>query len=192
MRRTEEIYREILFQSVENKKRTLTQSELASGLNVSLSVVNLALKPLKRMNAISVKKRGFDIIDSKKILFYWASIRNLEKDIIYKIRVDKPVRKIESEMPSGIVYTACSAYKFFFKDVPADYSEVYVYSDDIKEIEKRFPQNSNAPNLFVLKKDKNMKKITLAQMFVDLWNMKEWYAKDFLKALEVHLNGILE
>ena len=187
MKRIEEVYREMLFQSMEKNNSTLTQSYLANTLNVSLSIVNLALKPLRNMNAIKIKKRSFDIIDKKKILYYWASIRNLEKDIIYKTRVEKPVRKIESEMPSDIIYAAYSAYKFKFKDVPADYSEVYIYSDNSKEIQKRFPKNNNTPNLFVLKKDKNMETVTIANIFVDLWNLKEWYAKDFLTALEKRL-----
>ncbi|MBW2984133.1 hypothetical protein KY361_03405 [Candidatus Woesearchaeota archaeon] len=192
MKRIEEVYRELLFQSIEKKNSSMTQSYLAKALGMSLSVVNLALKPLSNMNAIKIKQRSFDVIDKKKILFYWASIRNIEKDIIYKTRVEKPVKKIESEMPSDVVYAAYSAYKFKFNDVPADYSEVYVYSDDLKEIEKRFPKNDKTPNLFVLKKDKNMKKATIALIFIDLWNLKEWYAKDFLKAMEERLNGILE
>ena len=96
------------------------------------------------MNAIRINQRSLDIIDKKKILYYWASIRNLEKDIVYKTRVEKPIRKIESEMPEDAIYAAYSAYKFKFKDVPADYSEVYVYSNDLKEIEKRFSKNNNA------------------------------------------------
>ena len=144
------------------------------------------------MGAVRINQRNFDVIDKKKILYYWASARNIEKDIVYKTRVEKKISKIESEMPSNVTYGAYSAYKFRFKDVPADYSEVYVYSDDIEEIEKRFPKNNKQPNLFVLKKDTNMKEITVAQIFVDLWNLKEWYAKDFLKAMEKKINGLLE
>ena len=95
-------------------------------------------------------------------------------------------------MPDDAVYACYSAYKFKFKDVPADYSEVYAYSNNLKEIEKRFPKNDKAQNLFVLKKDDNMKEITMAQIFVDLWNMKEWYAKEFLKGMEERINGLLE
>ena len=192
MKRIEEILREILFQSMEKKNSTLTQSYLAKALNISLSIVNLALNPLKRMNAIKVSQRSFKVIDKRKILYYWASIRNLEKDIIYSTRVDKPVRQIESEMPSDAAYTAYSGYKFMFKDTPSDYSEVYVYSDNMEEITRRFPKNNKTPNLFIIKKDKNMKQVTTAQLFVDLWNLKEWYAKDFLKAMEAKLNGLLE
>ena len=192
MKRIEEVYREMLFQSMEKNNNTLTQSYLAKALNVSLSIVNLALKPLRKMNAIRIKKRSFDITDKRKILYYWASIRNLEKDIVYKTRVEKPVRKIEAEMPSDVIYAAYSAYKFKFKDVPADYSEVYIYSNNLKEIEKRFPKNNKTPNLFILKRDNNLKKITTANIFVDLWNLKEWYAKDFLNAMEARIDGILE
>jgi len=192
MKRIEEVYREILFQSMEKKKNNLTQSYLANALNISLSGINLALNPLKSMGAVRINQRNFDVIDKKKILYYWASARNIEKDIVYKTRVEKKISKIESEMPSNVTYGAYSAYKFRFKDVPADYSEVYVYSDDIEEIEKRFPKNNKQPNLFVLKKDTNMKEITVAQIFVDLWNLKEWYAKDFLKAMEKKINGLLE
>jgi len=180
MKRIEEVYRELLNQ----KNRELTQSELARTLNISLSIVNLALKPLKRMNAVKVKQRGFVVTDAKKILYYWASIRNIDKDVIYKTRAEKQVRKIEAEMPSDTIYGAYSAYKFMFKDVPADYSEVYVYSENATEIEKRFPKNDKTPNLFVIKKDTNMKKMTEAQLFVDLWNIREWYAKEFIKEFE--------
>ncbi len=191
MKRIEEVYREMLFQSMEKKNKIMTQSAIASALKISLSIVNLALKPLKKMNALVVKQRSFEIIDEKKILFYWASIRNIEKDIIYQTRVEKPVNKIESEMPSDAVYAAYSAYKFKFKDVAADYSEVYVYSSDIEEIKKRFPKNDKTANLFVLKKDDNMKQVTFAQIFVDLWNLKEWYAKDFLNAMEEKIKNLL-
>ena len=192
MKRAEEVYREILFQSMENKKNSMTQMRIAKALKMSLSIVNFALNPLRRMNAIRARERGFDVIDKKKILYYWASIRNLEKDIAYFTRVEKPARTIESEMPSDVVYAAYSAYRFKFRDVPANYSEVYVYSDDLTGIEKRFPKNNKTPNLFVLKKDINLNKPTLALIFVDLWNLKEWYAKDFLNAMEERLDGILE
>ena len=155
-------------------------------------MINFSIKPLIKMNSIKINPRNLEIIDPKKILYYWASMRNVEKDIIYKTRVESPVKKIESEMPKDVIYSAYSAYKFKFKDIPADYSEVYVYSSDIKEIEKRFSENNKNPNLFVLKKDINMKEITIAQIFVDLWNIREWYAKEFLKAMEEKVNGLLE
>lgn len=193
MKKLEFIYREILFQSLEKKNRTLTQLELSKKLKISLSTVNHAIKPLKKMAAIQVKLKNFKVIDPKKILYHWASVRDLEKDIIYKTRVDKPISKIESETPSKTIFGAYSAYKFKFKDTPSDYSEVYLYSDDLKEIKKRFPENKKRANLFILKKDEFMKEKTtnISQTFVDLWNLKEGYSKEFLIALKGKIRGLL-
>jgi len=198
MKKIEFVYRGILYESLEKKNNKMTQLGIASKLGISLSTVNHALKPLRAMGAIDVKLKNFIVVDSKKLLYYWASLRNISRDIIYQTRVDKPVQKIESEMPADVVYGAFTAYKFKFKDVPADYSEAYVYGSDeiLGDIKKRFPESKNVPNLFVLKKDKLMenygKTTTLAQTFVDLWNLKEWYAKEFLMALEEKINKLIK
>ena len=183
----EGIYREILSAP---KKQPLTQLWLSKKLKLSLSTVNNALTPLFALGALSKRARGFQIIDAKKILLYWASKRNLKKDILYSTRADAPVSDAEKSMPPRIVYTAYSAYKFRFGDVPADYSEIYVYSDDITEIKKRFPPRTGPPNLFVLRPDPRLFELAkeniapMSQVFADLWNVKEWYAKEFVQALK--------
>lgn len=189
MKKIEQVYREMLYEAVEKNKRIFTQLELSKKLGFSLSTINLAIKKLEKMNSVKIGKMNLKVIDIKKILYYWASIRNIEKDIIYKTRAEMPVTEIEKNLPD-ITFTAYSAYKFKFKDVPADYSEVYVYSceDNLETIKKRFPENKKTPNLFVLRGDINMqnypKTSTLALIFIDLWNLRQWYASDFLKALE--------
>lgn len=190
MLKKELIYREILYQAIEKKNRKMTQAELARSLKISLSTVNNALKPLIKMNAIDIKKRNFVLIDPKKALYYWASIRKIEKDIIYSTRIEKPILVIESEMPSDVLFTAYTGYKFEFKDVPADYSEIYIYTENIKEIKKRFPFKEGPSNLFVLKRQ--FDKVTMAQLFVDLWNIKTWYARDFLIALEKKILELID
>ena len=48
-----------------------------------------------------------------------------------------------------------------------------------------FPKNKRQPNIFILKPDPYLakeKKVSLSQLFVDLWNLSEWYAKDFCQA----------
>jgi len=188
MKKLELIYNKIIEEVLENKNYKLTQKGLSKELKISLSTVNYALKPLINMGAIKINLKNFNIINAKKILYYWASLRSIEKDIVYKTRVDKNVIDIEKSMPNLVIFTAYSAYKFKFKDAPADYSEVYVYGNK-DEIKERFKEAKGNPNLFVLKKDIN--KLTLANLFVDLWNLREWYAKDFLDALEKRINGIL-
>ena len=107
-------------------------------------------------------------------------------------RVEMPVREMERAMPD-VAFTGYSAYKLRFNDVPADYSEIYVYANDeeLEEINKRFglkgAEKGKRENLFILKKDelmKDYKQIPLAQVFVDLWNLKEWYAKEFVNSFE--------
>ncbi|MBS3174325.1 winged helix-turn-helix transcriptional regulator [Candidatus Woesearchaeota archaeon] len=190
MKKSELVYRELLFNAIEKKNNKLTQLELSKKLSISLSTVNNAIKPLVNMGAIQINLRNLRILDIKKILYHWANIRNLKKDIIYSTRIEKPVREIEKTMPDNIIFTAYSGYKIKFNDVPADYSEIYVYGDE--SIKERFPKNNGIPNLFVLKKDIIMKEITIANLFVDLWNIKEWYSKEFIKSLEAKLHGILE
>ncbi len=195
MKRTDAIYREILYNAIEMKKFDLTQSELSKRLGISLSIVNSVVKRLNSIGAVKIQQRGFRITDIRKILYFWASLRNLERDIIFKTRVEIPVREIERVMPD-LIFTGYTSYKFRFNDVPADYSEVYVYVDEkeLEEIKKRFSKfklgiNGKA-NLFALKKDSLLdlyKKIPLAQIFADLWNLKEWYAKDFIDAFEKKL-----
>jgi len=194
MKKIEQVYREIVFQVMEMKKNVLTQSELSSRLSFSLSTVNLAVNKLDRIGAVIVGNRNFRVIDIKKILYYWASIRNIGKNIIYTTRAEISVREIERSL--GDVFFACfSAYKLKFKDVPADYSEVYVYASEeqLNKIKKRFEDKKGVPNLIIMKEDWNMKRygktLTIGQIFVDLWNLKQWYAKDFLEAMDEKINN---
>ena len=192
MSKKEIIWREILFQAIEQKNRQFTQKELAAKFSFSLSTVFNALKAPRQIEAIKVTGRNFQVIDIEKFLYLWATARNFKKDIIYQTRVDESVLNIEGLMPPSAIYGAYSAYRLKFKSAPADYDKVYIYSADIEEIKKRFPAvnavKTKTPNLIVLKADKFLKNYgqttTLAQTFVDLWNLSEWYAKDFLEALK--------
>ncbi len=196
MQKREFVYREILFQSLEKKNNEFTQSALASLLNISLSNVNHALKPLKRMNAIKVNPRNFVVVNPKKILMYWCSIRNLAADILFQGHSKLAAENIEKTMPDSIIFGAYSAFKFRFNYVPADYSSVYVYAPQPEEITQRIKLTEKNPNVFILKKDSFMERYgkltTFAQTFVDLWNLSEWYAKDFLTEMEARLDAILE
>ncbi|MBO3769904.1 MAG: replication/maintenance protein RepL, partial [Candidatus Brockarchaeota archaeon] len=84
----ERVYREILYGVLERKNQFFKQLELKEACKLSLSTVNYALKPLEQMNAIEKKRFGFSVLDPKKILLYWASIRRLERDIVYQTYVD--------------------------------------------------------------------------------------------------------
>lgn len=198
-KKSEQVYRELLYRFVEKKENRFTQLALAKKLGVSTSTINNALKPVARMGAVEIKKMSFRIVDYKKILFYWASMRNLEKDILYSTRAETSVSEIEKGMPPEVVYTCYSAYKFRFEDVAADYSEVYIYAgeDMLNELKRRFPQRKDPANLFILRLDNALKAASenslapLGQVFVDLWNLKTWYAGNFANALGKKIGDML-
>ena len=188
MFKKEIIWREILFQAIEKKKNKFTQKELSAKFKFSLSTVFNALKIPRQVGAIEVKGRFFTILSIEKLLAVWATQRNLKKEIIYKTRADLPVLGIEGEMPNSAIYTAYSAYRLKFKEAVADYDKVYIYADDLSEIKKRFPFKKGQENLIVLKTDEFLpqygKIASLGQIYVDLWNLNEWYAHDYLEALK--------
>ncbi len=200
MKKNEWIYREITYSCIENRQFKQTQLALAKKLGISISTVNNALAPLEAMGAIIKMPRGFRIVDLKKIILYWATRRNLKKDIVYQTRVELPIEQIERGLPSSIIYAAYTAYKFRFEDVPADYDEVYVYANEktLTEIKTRFPEKSGPPNLIVLKADEHLKDTvkngicSLANMFVDFWNIKSWNAREFLQAVEKKIDEVTQ
>lgn len=190
MNKKEIIWREILHQTIENKKIEFTQKELAQKYGYSLSTIFNALKIPQRSGAIKKSGRGFKIEDKEKFLYLWATMRNLGKDIIYQTNVSESSREIEAEMPPGIIFGCFSAYLKKYGSPPADYDKVYVYADGktLEELKIRFPKKDGYANLTVLSADpilSSLGKITPdVQTFVDLWNLPEWYAKDFLNVLK--------
>ncbi len=190
MSKKEIIWREILYQAVENKKIEFTQKELAGKFGFSLSTVFNALKIPRQSGAVKVSGRNFKIIDLEKFLYLWATQRNLNKEIVYKTNFSGSVRGAEGLMPDGAIFACHNAYAKKYNDVPADYDKVYVYADKKaeREIKKRFPVKKGYENLIVLKSDPELEKFgNIApdiQTFVDLWNLSDWYAKEFLSALK--------
>jgi len=191
MLKKEVIYREILTGAIEKKQFNFKQLELSKKFGFSLSTVNNALKSLAAIGAVEIGLRGFKLTDAKKALLYWATIRKFEKEVAYSTRVEESVVEIEGSVPASAAFTCYTGYKFLFRDVPADYSEVYFYlpEEELEEARTRFPEKKGPPNIYVLRSDKWLpgKIVPAAQIFTDLWNLKTWYAKDFLRALEERL-----
>ena len=189
MTKKEIVWREILFEALENKKIQFTQKQIAQKYGFSLSTVFNALK-IPRASGIIEGKRGLRISDIEKMLYIWATFRKLKKDIIYQTAVNKNIFAIEGEMPPSVIFGAFSAFVKKYKQAPADYDKVYVYIEKnrLPEIKNRFPKQKGSSNLFVLSADSSSRqfgKITPdCQTFADLWNISDWYAKDFLSALK--------
>lgn len=200
MNRQDSVLRTIACDSIAGKTR-FTQSELAGRLGLSLSLINGVVKKLENISAVNINRRSFDVISLNRLLMFWATHRNLKRDIVYSARADLAVRDIERGLPDEVAFTGYTAYKFLYDETPSDYSEVYVYSTDraLEEIRGRFPNStSKIPNLIVLKCDEYIQteiqqhlleksSVCKAQLFVDLWNMNEWYSKEFVQMLTSRL-----
>ena len=196
MLKKEIIWREILHQAFSKNNLKFTQKELSEKLGVSISTVHNALILPRQTAAIIVTGRNFRVADKEKFLLLWATHRQLAKDIIFKARVEsQSVQELEGLMPPTVMFAAYSAYAREYHAAPADYDTAYVYlkEEDLSAMKKRFPSSRGEPNVIGLKADPYLAQYgdwpPLAQTFVDLWNLPQWYAKDFLDDVKKRLNA---
>ncbi|MBI4398217.1 MAG: hypothetical protein HY586_03740 [Candidatus Omnitrophica bacterium] len=173
---------------------------MANRFHYSLSTVHHALQVPVELGAIRKTSKFFVLQDWRKMLYYWASVRGLSRDILYATFLNVPVGEREGLAIPNSVYAAYTAAKRILKEPPADYDKVYFYvtPGNIPIFKKRFPQplRKNLPaNIFALKMPDEMLRYgpdtTIIQTFVDIWNLSDWYAHDFTQALEEKLNVLL-
>lgn len=203
MKKIEIIWRELLYQAIEKKNRRFTQKGLAKKFNFSTSTVFQALKAPRKMGAVRVTGRFFVLEDPEKLLYHWASVRNLKKELVFSLHVELPIFEIEGRMPPGIIFGGYSAARQILKEPPADYDRVFFYINDqllsleetSKKIKERFPLGKGRPNLFALKADPFLgdygERTPIAQTFIDLWNLEDWYAKEFVNSLKKKIDELL-
>lgn len=198
MKKIETIWHEILNEALHKGNFKRTQQAIAAKLGCSLSTVNHALNIPTQIGAIRKESKFFVLEDFKKLLYYWASVRNLARNIVYATRVDLPVLEIEGRALPDSIYACYSAAHHLLGEPPADYAAVYFYvqPENLAQFQERFPHDTKtAPNVFALRAPQNLPHTkagtTLVQTFVDIWNLKDWYAKDFTRALEEKIDGLL-
>ena len=190
MKKIEYIWRELLIQTLEKRELGFGQQALTAKFGLSSSTVNLALSPLRKLGAVRIGKRHSEVTDYEKILYHWANHRHLETDILAKLRVGLPIMEIEGRLPENSVPTGYTAVRERFGEPPSDYDKVYCYHSDPEIVAARFAPNimKGEPNLFILKADQFLGfQASLPQIFVDLWNMHDWYAKDFCRFIKSRL-----
>ena len=218
MKKIEIIWRELLYQVLDKRKlpagplreaseegRSFTQKEIAAKFGFSTSTVFQALKIPRKMGAVRVTGRFFILEDIEKLLYHWASVRSLEKDIMFSTHIDLPILEIEAKMPPSVIFGGFSAAREILGGVaPAGYDTGYVYAKSPAEVKKRFEvgkgppalrARQGRPNLVVLKADGFLASYgqvtTIAQTFVDIWNLPFWYAKEFTKSLKEKIDELL-
>lgn len=196
MKKIEFIWRHLLYETIEKQEIRFAQQELAAHFGISSSTVNAALTPIRRMGAIRVGGRGFEVVDYEKILYHWANHRDLTADTIDTMRINLPITAVESSLPHATTPTAYTAVRERFGEPAADYDKVYCYTNAPGDVLKRFEKDmgKGQPNLFLLKSDSFLStypSIPLSQLFVDLWNLSDWYAKDFAQQVKEVIDGLL-
>lgn len=194
MKKIEYIWRHLLYQALEKREFSFGQQKLATILGLSSSTVNLALRPLRQLDAIRIGKRHSKVVDPEKILYHWANHRRLMADVSSQLRVNLPVLEIEGRLPDGTIPTAYTAVRERFVDPPADYDKVYCYHPQPQLVMERFRGETepSPANLFVLQSDPFISDpLSLAQLFVDLWSLPDWFAKDFVNVVKTKINELL-
>lgn len=198
MKKIETIWHQLLFDALEKREFKHTQAEIAAKTGFSLSTVNLAIEKPAAIGALRKESKFFVIEDVLKFLYFWGTWRNFWRDVIYSTRIEESVLEIEGLVPAKSVFACYSAARRMFIAPPADYDKVFIYMlpKDVELAKERFPfVKSFNPNFFVLTATNEIfsfgKTTTLPQTFVDLWNQRDWFAKDYINVLEEKINAIL-
>ena len=91
MKKIETIWHHILWLVLEKGNYKFTQKEITEYFKYSSSTVNLAVKKLALIGAVDIKGKFFVVKDAKKILYYWATHRNIQKNIIYETYIGESI-----------------------------------------------------------------------------------------------------
>jgi hypothetical protein len=195
MKKINQVLREILHRVYERNELFMSQKALAQACRVSMDTVNRLVAKLNLFRSVNKKPLGFRVIEPEKILTYWATTRNLARDIIYSTYSPNSVSEIEGDMPPGSVFTMFSGYSLRFKETPTHYEEVYVYADP-DAVKRKFSESqAGRRNLFVLRQDPHLERTSkdgsapLAQLYVDLWQLGGSPADRFLLELKKKLRA---
>lgn len=200
MRKIETIWHYLLNEALLKQSFRQTQQAVAGHFHYSLSTVHHALQVPLELGAIRKETKFFILEDFKKLLYYWASVRHLERDIVYQTFLDEPVAEVEGLAIPGSIFACYSAARHHLGESPADYAKVYWYLSDEKEMlaRQRFPKqplSGREANVFILRMPPLLSQYgdytTLVQTFVDIWNLRDWYARDFYRSLEEKIDGLL-
>ena len=195
MKKNERVLREILYRVYELGESFASQVEIAESCGVSLDLVNQVVRRLSEFGGVRMHIKGMYITNPKKILLYWAARRNLRRDIVYSAQCREPPQEVESRLCGKFIFTCYSGHRFRFGGSVA-YDEVYAYGEpDVAR--DMFPESlGKKPNLFILKEDEHLKRrsrdgsVTLAQLYVDLWQLGTPAADDLLATMKKRLDAI--
>ena len=194
------VWRHIADMVLERQESTVTQQAIADELEVSKALVHHALIPLRGSGAVEVVGKRLVVRDVKKVLLHWAVHRRLDRDIVLALGgEDTPDATVRS-CPPGLSFTSFAGYVRRYAEHPAPYAIVRAYIDPNaealrKELVERFPRprGPGDPGLVLHAADPALARakpaiVSAAQLYVDLWNEADFFAMDYLRALDRRLN----
>lgn len=198
MLKREILWRMIAEDVLEGRRTSFHQRELARELDMSVGNVNLALAPLRAVGAVSVVGKTLIVRDVKKLLMVWAARRTPEPALAAFSSLES-ARDLVRLLPPGLALTSFAGFVARYGDEPAPYSIVRAYArgDDgrtVGELRRRFDEIADPGQaaLIIHAADEVLVRslpevVGPAQLFVDLWSEADFFASDYLRALEGRL-----
>ena len=198
MLKREIVWRQIADDVLEDRRTTFHQRELAAELGMSPGNVHLALEPLRAVGAARVVGKNLVVRDVRKILLLWAARRQPSRPLAAFTSMEH-ARDLGRVLPPGLALTSFAGFVARYGDEPAPFSvaRAYVRPDDeatLVELRRRFNESPDvgAATLIVHAADsvlaRNLPEIVgPAQLYVDLWGEADFFASDYLRALEGRL-----
>jgi hypothetical protein len=198
MLKREILWRQIADDVLEGRRTTFHQRAMAAELGMSPGNVNLALEPLRAIGAVSVAGKNLVVRDVRKILLLWAARRRPSRPLAAFTSAEH-ARALVRVLPPGLALTSFAGFVARYGDEPAPFSvaRAYVRADDhatLVELRRRFSESPDvgAATLIVHEADSvmahNLPEIVgPAQLYVDLWMEADFFASDYLRALEGRL-----
>lgn len=198
MLKREIVWRQIADDILLDRRSAFHQRQLATELGVSLGNVNLALRPLRAVGAVAVVGKTLVVRDVRKLLAMWAARGEPPRPLAAFAALDEPSALIRL-LPPGLALTSFAGYVARYGEGPAPFSVVraYVRPADyavLAELTRRFDRTFDAANasLVVHGADPVLARelpgiVGPAQLYVDLWSEADFFASDYLRALEARL-----
>jgi hypothetical protein len=195
MKKMEVVWRQIADDILLERKSEFHQFELAAELEMSIGNVNLALTPLREIGAVDVVGKTLIIRDVKKILMFWAAKRS-NLTVIGTFNTPESGTDLLTILPSGITLTSFAGYVASYNDMPAPIDMVRGYvkaeGDTLIELKRRFREVAKDSRIATLvvhpleyeEVDGGADSVGPAQLYVDIWNERSFFAADYLRAIE--------
>lgn len=176
------------------------QQEIARDLAMSIGNVNLAIQPLRDTGAVEIVAKKVIVRDIRKLLTIWAARHNPEP-VIAAFASAADTRGTMRLLPAGLALTSFAGVLAAYPDrpdpAPAPHVRAYIDPADsitLAELRKRFTERPDGPTATVkihaadpVLAAKLPPIVSPAQMYVDLWHEGDFYAGDYLRALEAEL-----